>query len=224
MASTMIFCTGYLSDETSWEQRYERWLAHHKKVFPEASFFIIDDGSPFLPTNPRVSIKSDLSDLTAADYANFFYFPNRLGRRTVTDFPGWFRSFTFSVSIARKLGYSKIVHIESDAFALTRRAAQYVETREDGWVAFYCPRYKVPETAFQIICSDAFEALETVRDTPYEANYSQKFLELSLPFTHVETNIHGDRYGEFRSRIPRSADFGAQIDKNVSFRSEFELS
>ncbi|MGA3303735.1 MAG: hypothetical protein ABSC72_10660 [Methylovirgula sp.] len=220
--SAMVFCTSYIEDKDIWEGRYNRWLSHHKKVFPTSPLFIIDDGSPFLPDEEGVTISTNLSKITIGERATIFHFSNRLGRQSVTNFPGWFRSFTFSANIAKKFGFTKIIHIESDSFILTRKAVHYVETIDKGWTAFYCPRWNFPETAFQVICSDTFEALEKVRDTPYEENFSQKLMELSLPFTHVETKIYGNRYGEFRSKVPRSADFAIQVGKNVRYDSEFD--
>lgn len=217
---SMVFCTSYIPDKDSWENRYKRWLKHHKKVFAQSPLFIIDDGSPFLPHEEGVTINDNLDDLVVGELATIFHFNNKLGRHSVTDFPGWFRSFTFSVNVAKRLGCRKIIHIESDAFILTEKAVRYVEALASGWTAFYCPRWNFPESAFQVICEDSFTALEEVRDSSYKEIYSQKFLELSLPFTHIEKDIFGNRYGEFRRKVPRSADFAVQIDENTIFESE----
>jgi hypothetical protein len=218
----LVFCTSFINDEVEWQKRYKRWLIHHKKVFPAADFVFIDDGSPFVPEEQDIPVFENLSQFRPGEEAVIFRFPDRLGRRSVRDFPGWFRSFFCSVDLARKLQHEKIVHIESDAFVLTKRTRDYVETRSAGWTAFYCPRWNFPESAFQIVCKDAFQLLDHCREAPYELNFNTTYIEKALPFTNIETTIHGDRYGEFRKKVPRSADFAAQVSPEITFSSEFD--
>jgi hypothetical protein len=72
--------------------------------------------------------------------------------------------------------------------------------------------YQLPETALQIICDDSFAALEQLHATPYEINYVNKAIERYLPYTRVEKGICGNRYGEYRSKVPSYADFAVQIN------------
>lgn len=183
---------------------------------------MIDDGSPFLPEEEGVSVVSDLAGVPPKSEVTIFHFPAHLGRKTIRNFPGWFRSFTFSVKIAEALGVDKIVHIESDAFILSRRARFYVDKAENGWIAFWCPMWRFPESAFQIICRDEFDALDRVGSTDYDKNYAHKLMEESLPFTKIEKNIYGDRFGEFRSTVPRRADFAVQVDEDIAIHSVFD--
>src|SRR5688572_21467797 len=134
MSSTLVFCTSYIRDQAEWERRYARWLEHHRKVFPEETLVMIDDGSEFLPDEPGISINTDVENFQVGGRASIFHFPNHVGRVSMHNFPGWFRSFAFSVVIAKKLNLKKIVHIESDAFILSRPAMEHVNGISSGWI------------------------------------------------------------------------------------------
>jgi hypothetical protein len=57
------------------------------------------------------------------------------------------------------LGFARIVHIESDAFLLSRRIVDRFNALDDGWTAFWFPAYGVPEPALQVIADDQFDAM-----------------------------------------------------------------
>ena len=56
MNSAMVFCTSYFQDKTVWDKRYRRWLDYNAKLFPDSKLFMIDDGSPYRPTDVDVRI------------------------------------------------------------------------------------------------------------------------------------------------------------------------
>ena len=89
----------------------------------------------FLPDEPGISINTEVENFQVGSRASIFHFPDRLGRLAIHNFPGWFRSFTFSVVIARKLNLKKIVHIESDCFhsERTRRWNSSTPRQAAGW-------------------------------------------------------------------------------------------
>lgn len=87
-------------------------------------------------------------------------FDNNLARQSVSAYPGWWRSFLHSVPLARQLGADKIMHIESDAYILSPRLADFLNGIESGWHVMWSERDKFPETAIQVICSDQFEVFE----------------------------------------------------------------
>lgn len=222
MNSTLVFCTSHMRNQAEWELRYTRWLAHHRKLFPEEPLVMIDDGSAYLPDEPGISVNSSVENFVVGDQASIYHFPNRLGRRATHNFPGWFRSFTFSIVIAKKLNVKKIVHIESDAFILTENALDLVNATASGWTAFWCPRFRYPESAFQIICEDSFASLEEVRAASFAAQYANKVMERSLPYTRIDHSLCGNRYGDFRNKVPSYADFAAQVKPDMKFVSDFD--
>ena len=221
MSSTLVFCTSYFRNQAEWERRYTRWLEHHLKVFPKETLVMIDDGSEFLPDEPGISINTEMENFQVGSRASIFHFSNRVGRVSMHNFPGWFRSFTFSVVIAKKLNLKKIVHIESDAFILSRSALEHIHGTSSGWIAFWCPKWKIPESAFQVICEDNFASLEEVRSSSFADRFANKVMERALPYTRVDKSLHGNRYGEFRNRVPSYADYGAQVTPDMRFKSDF---
>jgi len=60
MNSTIVFCTSYFQDQTTWEKRYRRWLDYHAKIFPNEALIMIDDGSPYHPPDRDISVNSNL--------------------------------------------------------------------------------------------------------------------------------------------------------------------
>ncbi len=222
MSSTLVFCTSYFRDQSEWERRYKRWLAHHRKVFPMEPLVMIDDGSEFLPDEPGVSINTDVDSFQIGSRASIFHFPNHVGRISMHNFPGWFRSFAFSVVIAKRLKLKKIVHIESDAFILSRPALEHINGTSSGWIAYWCPKWRIPESAFQVICDDNFEVLEQVRLSSFADRFANRVMEMSLPYTRVEKLLCGNRYGEFRGKVPSYADYAAQINPDMKFVSDFD--
>ena len=211
-AATLVFCTSYVADATAWSLRYRRWLQHHRTLpWRDAQFCLIDDASPYWPpATEATSLRIGQPLPAPPPPVLMLHFDQRLGRTGVTHYPGWWRSFLHSVRVARHQGCSKIVHIESDAFVLSRRMLAFIESRERGWTAFWCPRWQFPETAIQVICADQFEAMDRIAAIGWDALAGQ-LAERALPFTDVVREPHGDRYGERRSRIPGFADFAAQV-------------
>jgi GR25 family glycosyltransferase involved in LPS biosynthesis len=219
--STLIFCTSYFEDQKVWEGRYRRWLNYYADIFQNDLLFMIDDGSPYLPQDCDVRINEGLETIAIGEKATIFRFPDRLGRPSILNYPGWFRSFTFSVAIAKRLQVRKIVHVESDLYILSRRAVEFIKAATGGWTVFWSPKWGFPETALQIICEDSFDALEQLRTIPYKTRYVGKRIEELLPYSYIEKRIYGDRFSEYGSNIPRDADFAAQVNEDTVFSSQF---
>lgn len=210
---TLLFCTAYIHDAAAWEARYQRWLDHHLgfRLARESTVFLIDDASPWLPEDGGVQVLRELPESLPEGTGPYLRtFSERLGRTGLKSYPGWWRSFLASLEIPRRYGFDKIVHVESDAYLLSEKAISYVDSVHSGWHALWCPRYNIPETAIQVIAADQFDAMQHFADQDVHA-LGGNFAELMLPFTHVEKRLVGNRYGEFRSRVPSYADFACQV-------------
>jgi hypothetical protein len=119
---------------------------------------------------------------------------------------GWYRSFFFSVQLAERFGYEKIIHLESDAYLVTQKICDYIDSLNSGWVSFYCPKYRFPETSIQVICKDNFDKLKQMSSVPLDS-YKTSLAEDVIPFTHVESNLVGDRYGECTDKQIPEVDY-----------------
>lgn len=197
---SILFCTSYIRDEQAWQERYRRWLDYYQDGPIEAARKImIDDGSPYLPPAQIIRTVPCTTPLsTVADGNVIVRFDDNLGRQSMSAYPGWWRSFLHSVTLARELGADKIIHIESDAFILSSRLADFINAIESGWHVMWTEYYKFPETAIQVICRDQFDAFEQFKARQPDLNYGE-LAEYLLPFTSVDRQFKGDRYSEIRS-------------------------
>jgi hypothetical protein len=170
---------------------------------------IVDDGSPSLPQWTDTSIVHDLGQVAESSEIVLYHFPDNLGRRAWFDFPGWYRSFIFAATYAQHYGFQKVIHIESDAFVISPVLQKYINDVAEGWVAFWCERWHVPETSLQIIAGDSLQAFYDQSRVPHRALIGSPY-ECQLPFTLVERSFQGDRYGEYLDHVPPTADYVAQ--------------
>lgn len=218
---TLLFCTSYMDSPDAWKRRYGPWVDYYATIpLARSATFLIDDASSYLPEDPRLAVGDDLpSNLDNAPF-HLHRFANRLGRGTAAEhWPhwGWWRSFLFSVKIARRYGFRKIIHVESDAYLLSRSIVDYLNRLDAGWTAFWCPRYEMPEAGIQVIAEDQFAAMEQLAETDVRT-LAKKLAEYCLPFTRVDKSFVGNRYGEYRQTIPGYADFACQIADPVALR------
>jgi hypothetical protein len=212
---TLLFCTSYMDSPDAWRRRYGPWVDHYEKIpLTRDASFLIDDASSYLPEDPRLAVGDDLPAVLGTSPFHLHRFANRLGRGSAQEHWahwGWWRSFLFSVKIARRYGHRKIIHIESDAYLLSRSIVDYVNGLDAGWTTFWCPRHRMPEAAIQVIAEDQFPAMERLAETDVRT-LAKKRAEDFLPFTHVNKSYIGNRYGEYRRIVPGYADFACQID------------
>ena len=212
---TFIFCTAYIDADP---QRYSDWINYYyPKIadFGAKALFLVDDGSSQTNIDPRLNLlagEQALPNRLDSDL-NLIHFPDNLGRISVTDFPGWWRSFKFSLTVAQKYHFDKIIHIESDFYIISSKLIEYIKNIKSGWTALWSNAYKFPETAVQIICQDVFNKFGKV-------NYRRGIkipAERILPFTKIEKGFNGGRYGEIPDleihldELPKSIDYVGQV-------------
>ncbi len=208
---TLVFCTSYAETKAHWDERYRRWFdAVRRSALHYDQLLLVDDGSPCLPVWPELEIIS--ANNTASGNMVLYHFADHRGRAHLFDFEGWYRSFVFAGQYAKRHGFNKIIHLESDAYFITRRVVEYCNSIEDGWVALWSPRYSMPETAIQLCTGDV--AIEKYLNLPPYAMLKGALLEYRLPFDRVEKKFKGDRYGEYLAQVPRDADYVTQTRSN----------
>lgn len=198
---TLLFCTAYSDSEDTWNGRYKSWYNYYKTSQLRVSkLLIVDDGSP---------VKPDF--LGENEYKRF---DDRLGRFDVLNYPGWYRSFGYGISEGDRQNFDKIIHAESDAYLLSPRVIDFVNSIESGWHTFWSPRHGIPESAIQIICKDQFSEAKIVTNYVY-SKYIGQCMDSILPYTNIHKNFIGDRYGETGDMIPDGVDFSCQTSSNM---------
>jgi hypothetical protein len=229
---SFIFCTSYISDNRTKVKRYEKWINYHKELpfCSDKPLFVIDDGSDEEYISELTDTRIEEGQLEHAPNAResvLYHFKERKGINPADNAPGlfgstlgWYRSFFASYEIATKLGYEKIIHIESDGYLITQKICDYIDNLDHGWTALYCPMYYFPETSIQIICQDQFDKLKELAEAPLES-YKSKQAEHTIPFTHVEKGYEGNRYGEITKKQLPEIDYYNQcnLDTFLKFRN-----
>jgi hypothetical protein len=178
--------------------RYERWINYYAGRLTQLGadrLFLIDDGGSGGEEFAHI-LKNELPDQLTSS-VNVYRFNTNMGRRSYIDFPGWWRSFLFSIEIARKYGYKKIIHLESDFFVLSERLQSFIASRNSGWTCLYSRHYDFPETCMQVICEDAFYLFDELKNFVQKNNYNPgEYAEKAIPFTNIEKEFIGDRLGD----------------------------
>ncbi len=219
---TLLFCTSYLRAPDRWTKRHRRWLDFHRAVpLARAATFILDDASPHVPDDDDLTVLATLPQVLPPGRDTFFYrFATHEGRVGVAGHRGWWRSFLFSLDIAEAYGFERILHVESDAYVLSRALVDYFNAISTGWTALWCPRYNFAEPALQVIHRDQYPAMREIAARGLDV-LTRQLAERTLPFTNVERRYAGNRYGEWRGRIPGYADYACQVRfamENVHYR------
>ena len=112
-SATLLFCTSYIPSEDAWRARYRPWLDYYERVpLRRAATYIFDDASPFRPSDPRLELEETLPAAPDFSKIRFHRFATHLGREGLTGHFGWWRSFIYSLEVARQYGFRRIVHVE----------------------------------------------------------------------------------------------------------------
>lgn len=216
---TLLFTTSYSDNLEGLLKRPIKWFNFHSKIGLNFNkLLIIDDGSPEIPIIQDLSVIDPTYENESENRLCFVPLKPHLGRGTQTnhDYPGWYRSFSYAGQYAKKFGYNKIIHIESDAYLTSKRIVTHFNELNSGWHSFWCARHNFPETAIQVICEDNLEKFFRVTSFPYSL-FRGYAIETLLPFSNVERGFIGDRYGEYLDNPPSNCDYVCQAKETWNF-------
>jgi len=219
---SFVFCTAWANSENRWHNLYGRWINYlENSNLDYDQILMIDDGSPFLPTWNGVAIinEGNLPEQLPPEKAVIYHFNNNLGH-FYTESPGWYRSFMFAAEYAEKYKFDRIFHIENDAFLISERIHNYVNGITEGWNTFWCPRHNFAENNIQIIAGSSIQTFIDWKNekVPYD-KYKGTPAEFWTPYTNINKEFYGDRWGEFAPGMARVPDFSkpAGVPKNADF-------
>ena len=215
---TLIFCTAYAWDYGEWSARYRKWIdAVRLSGLKNSLILLIDDASPSLPRWEDVTIVNEGEEIPLNQPIVIYHFKTRLGRPSMFDFPGWYRSYAFAAVVAKEMAFDRVLHIESDAFLISERLRQFVNNFADGWVALWPEKKGVPESGLQFIAGSHIKRFQDFTSRNYD-EFRGKIIENEIPFSHINKEFIGDRYGEWQDFVPSDADFTMQTryDRRLS--------
>ncbi len=213
MMRTLLFCTSWSDSQQRWRESYCRWLDYYTADSGPIAYdhiLLIDDASPILPEDSRVQVIHEGVWPGALPKIAIYRFAQRLGRSAKFVYPGWWRSYFCSLDFAQRYSFQKIVHVEYDAFVFSRRLADHINALAADWTSLWCPHYTCPETCIQVICEDQYHEVAAVRAGSL-GELAGLAAELVLPFSNIETQWVGDRYGNYRDDIPAGVDYACQV-------------
>lgn len=197
---SFIFCTSCIRNNSQFHHvdRYNRWVNYYLPLMERLEadrLFLLDDGG--LDGKTLIPCIHDELPDELEHPVNLFRFTEGLGRKTIADFPGWWRSFLFSMEIAIKYDYRKIIHIESDFFVVSSKLKRFIRETDQGWNSLYSHFHQFPETGIQIIGENVFPLFNDLKSSLQSSNYSTNTVaEQLIPFTNIKKNFIGDRIGE----------------------------
>lgn len=136
------------------------------------------------------------------------------------DYPYLWRAIYFLPEVF-KLGFKKVICLDSDCFILSEKILKFVKDINSGWHSFWIPKWNYPTPEFCIICSDALPILNKFI---YEKSWMERngtCMETELPFTHIHKNFVGDRYGE--NDIPQFVSMDYYCQRNWRMQMTFDM-
>jgi hypothetical protein len=217
-----VFFSGCLLDgyEITGGSRLDRTIKFYKYYVPLASklgidwFYICDSAStPELVPQLMETFKEQPVPVT------FFSYPERLTRGKRFDYPYGWRSLYHMKKLFNQ--FDKIINVESDAFVLSGRLADYIKALDSGWTTFWSPRHSFPDNNIHVLCRDAYSRFEEFCVEPF-THHNGKCMELHSPFTHIEQGFVGDRYGELTPTPEQTPEmdyyFQAPLELPLTFR------
>jgi hypothetical protein len=221
VTKTLVFCTSYSETPLLWTMRYRVWLnAVRGGEIEHDHILLVDDASPVLPEWLDTRVTNRLHDDLALGGVTLYRFDWRLGRQGRNIYPGWYRSFCLAARFAERHGFEKVVHIESDAFIITDRMQRYINAVKDEWIAPSIQSHAMPESAIQVMEGRGLESYIQFARTPYSEIVGTA-AENILPFTRIEGEFIGSRYGESLHHVPREADFVTQTNPSMRGQRDY---
>jgi hypothetical protein len=201
--------------------RYRLWLnAMRGSEIVHDHILLVDDASPVLPEWLDIHVTNRLHDDLAPSGVTLYRFDRRLGRQGRNVYPGWYRSFCLAARFAERHNFEKVVHVESDGFIITSRMQAYINDLTDDWVAPTIQSHAMPESAIQVMAGRGLVSYIQFARNPYSEIVGTA-AENILPFTRVEREFIGSRYGETLHHVPREADFVTQTNPSMRGQRDY---
>jgi|TARA_B110000196_G_scaffold315921_1_gene326360 hypothetical protein len=225
---TLIFCTSHFDSEELYKKRYQKWINYYNyhPFTNDKYMYLIDDCSDLkLVTDDEIHTfnEDELGKFQNEDKINLYSFHDRKGlnwSHNSANNEGWWRSFCTSLKIAEKYNYEKIIHIESDAFLISKRIFDHIDNLKMGWTAFWVPKYNFPESCIQVICKDQFDNFRDFSSCGYHELSKKGLAEKVIPFTNIERKFVGDRYGEKNNHQMKGLDYFCQTKLDTIITAE----
>jgi hypothetical protein len=186
-------------DEPSRIERNLKWLRYHLNIREELGFdqIVLFD---------NCSQEENIRQVVIDPRVNIFRALEHLPRTGIWEYPYCWRMMKYVQDMVAERGIvtftkkdlfpvKKVIFLDTDFYVLTPKFAKYIANLGHGYTSFWCPKYGFPEAALNVLCEDAFSRFLHL-PIPSPTYYNGKHMEWILPFTQVNKDFVGDRYGE----------------------------
>ncbi len=188
--STAIFSLCYLDgNDASGSSRLERnikYIRYYRDIRTHLHFdkFILIDNCSSQENIDLLKKEVGFSDII------FIETNEHLARGGTFDYPYVWRGVEFLRGYIEV--FDKILCIDSDVFVLSTFIANYINGLKSGWTSFWSSKYRFPTSELHVLCQDAIPLIDRFS----KQDNSGQIAELVMPFTLVNRDFIGDRYGE----------------------------
>lgn len=208
---TALITPCYLDDENKWTNnrlmRNVKWLDFHKKLFNKMNVdnvYFCDNASSF----------EKKRFLKGHESVFLIEYDQHLPRTGHLGYPYLWRVLYETKNLMSN--YDKIVFLDTDIYLLSDVMVDWYANTNTGWQTLWCEKHGFPESGTWILSKDHYDKFNLFASGDY-MKYNGKCMETFLPFTHVNKQFNGDRWGEGNNECPEDADFYAQAHNTRQF-------
>lgn len=160
-------------------------LRYYGRMRPNWDPFVLHDGRTALTDGLRAQFPE----------ANVVVFDKDYGRPEMLSYAYTWRALYFMRAIFDSWEYEKVIFCVDDLLIISDRMFSYVDRLRSGWTTFWCPRHSFPESSLQVVTADC-EAFERFTQDGNFLAHDGTLMERALPYTEINREMRGDRYGE----------------------------
>lgn len=194
-------------DRTKWHLEYYRNI---KEELGLKEFILVDNGSDLEALSelnaPIYDSKLDQVFIPhhGSNDIKIYRFENHLERVGIVEYPYCWRNMYFLATwIIHRChrDIDKIFICDSDAFVVSKKLAHFIRDLESGFTAMWSEHHRFPASELSILCKDRFiDFINWTKEKPWGVRSAEKIpLEVALPYSSIQMQFVGDRYGEFSS-------------------------
>lgn len=212
---TLLFCPLFL-DEPGRIERNLSWLEFYKPLQHILGFdqiLMVDNASSH--DNLRI-IENAHPDVFIIRKEL------RLKRLPPQGYGMWYRAQAEAANYAKIRNFDRIIHIDSDAYILSKRFAEHLKGIKTGWSTFWCPKHGFPEVNIQVIGNERFADMYRFHTEGFLEFYPYEVAEIKIPFTHIDHHFVGDRYGEDRRQQSPDMDYYCQAVNDIPLKFDMK--
>lgn len=201
---TLLFAPLWLGEDRV--ERNKKWLYYYDgSLIENSEVLLVDNGSDLGRLKEFEQFASTLKTKVTIIPCHV-----HIPRASHREYEYWYRAFRVALVYAMENNFDKIVHIDSDVYVLNKKLCNYINGLDSGWNTFWCKRHGFPESTFQIIVKDQFMSALKFFTIDYLKIFGKDDAENVIPFTNVNKEFVGDRYGELDAEQTSEMDYYCQ--------------